>query len=92
MKIVNDSVPIDEGTAVALSKMTIEYTADLDCCQSEKEYPEGVQTLTVETDDGGGGKFLRIHTGKAGWSINNTTELIDVLNDFNSRLNLNFEK
>lgn len=90
MKIINDSVPIDERTAVALSKMTIEYTAELDCCQSEEEHPDGMQVLTIETDDGGGGKFLRIHTGEAGWSINNTAELIDVLNDFNSRLNLNF--
>lgn len=86
MTIVDDNFPPENSECVALSKMTIEYVQDLDCCQSEHEYPDGYQTLTVTTDDGGGGKFLRIYTGSAGWSISNIDELVDLLNDFKRRL------
>ncbi len=85
MEIVNDMFPPDSGS-VALSKMTIEYVQDLDCCQSEKDYPEDCQILTVTTDDGGGGKFLRIKTNEAGWSINNIDEFVSILTDFKNRL------
>ena len=86
MTIVDDNFPPENSECIALSKMTIEYVQDLDCCQSEHEYPDCCQTLTVTTDDGGGGKFLRIYTGSAGWSISNIDELIDLLNDFKRRL------
>lgn len=86
MTIVDDSFPPENSECIALSKMTIEYVQDLDCCQSEHEYPDCCQTLTVTTDDGGGGKFLRIYTGSAGWSISNIDELVDLLNDFKRRL------
>lgn len=86
MTIVDDNFPPENSECIALSKMTIEYVQDLDCCQSEHEYPDCCQTLTVTTDDGGGGKFLRIYTGSAGWSISNIDELVDLLNDFKRRL------
>lgn len=86
MTIVDDNFPPEGSECIALSKMTIEYVQDLDCCQSEHEYPDCCQTLTITTDDGGGGKFLRICTGSAGWSINNIDELVDLLNDFKQRL------
>lgn len=84
MKIVDEWIGEDEH--VALSKLTIEYTQELDCCQLEKDHPDGFQMLTITTDDGGGGKFLRINTGEAGWSINNIDELADLLSDFKQRL------
>ena len=86
MTIVDDNFPPENSECIALSKMTIEYVQDLDCCQSEHEYPDCCQTLTVTTDDGGGGKFLRIYTGSAGWSISNIDELVDLLHDFKRRL------
>ena len=86
MTIVDDNFPPENSECIALSKMTIEYVQDLDCCQSEHEYPDCCQTLTVTTDDGEGGKFLRIYTGSAGWSISNIDELVDLLNDFKRRL------
>ena len=85
MTIVDDDFPKD-SECIALSKMTIEYVQDLDCCQSEHEYPDCCQTLTITTEDGGGGKFLRIYTSSAGWSISNIDELVDLLNDFKRRL------
>lgn len=86
MTIVDDNFPPEGSECIALSKMTVEYVQDLDCCQSEHKYPDGCQTLTITTDDGGGGKFLRINTGSAGWSIGNIDELVDLLNDFKQRL------
>lgn len=84
MKIVDDWIGRDGF--VALTKLTVEYVQELDCCQSEKEHSDGYQVLTVTTDDGGGGKFLRINTGEAGWSINDINELVDLLSDFKQRL------
>lgn len=85
VKVVDDAFPLDE-VCVALSKLTAEYVQPLDNCQSEDEHPDGCQTLTVTTDDGGGGKFIRIKTGEAGWSISNVEELVGILNDFIKRL------
>lgn len=85
VKVVDDAFPLDED-CVALSKLTAEYVQPLDNCQSEDEHPDGCQTLTVTTDDGGGGKFIRIKTGEAGWSISNVEELVGILNDFIKRL------
>jgi hypothetical protein len=75
---------------VELEKMTCEYVQEVDCCQDESDFrPDGgIQKLILETDDGGGGKFIRIHTGEAGWSINEPEELLEVLNNFKSRLSL----
>ena len=86
MTIVDDNFPPEDSECIALSKMTIEYVQDLDCCQSEHEYTDCCQTLTITTDAGGGGKFLSICTGSAGWSISNINELVDLLNDFKQRL------
>lgn len=83
-KIVDDLYPsLDE---VALSKVSAEYTQNLDCCQSEREYPDSCQILTIETDDGGGGKFFRIKTGNAGWSFDNVDAFVKILNDFKQRI------
>ena len=54
MKLADNEFP-NLLNEISVSKVTIEYVQDLDCCQSEKDYPEGVQILTVTTDDGGGG-------------------------------------
>jgi len=86
MKIVDKFSSEGNFEDVLLCKLTIEYTQDLDCCQFEKDHPDGCQILTVTTDDGGGGKFLRIKTGEAGWSISDIEELVTVLTDFKQRL------
>lgn len=85
IKVVDDIFPSDDN-CVALSKVTAEYIQSLDCCQSEKDHPDGCQILTVTTDDGGGGKFIRIKTGEAGWSFSRTEDLVDILTDFIKRL------
>lgn len=85
VKVVDDIFPPD-NVSVALSEMKVEYTQSLDCCQPEKDHPDCCQILTITTDDDGGGKFIRIKTGEAGWSISNVEELVGILNDFIKRL------
>ncbi len=86
MKLADNEFP-NLLNEVSVSKVTIEYVQDLDCCQSEKDYPEGVQILTVTTDDGGGGKFIRFNTGESGWSVDmdNIEDVIKILTDFKQR-------
>jgi hypothetical protein len=84
MKIINNSY--GDGDDVALSEITITYRQEVDCCQSENDYDEGCQSLIISTHDGGGGKFLRINTGEAGWSFNNSQDLIDIITDFEKRI------
>ncbi len=82
MKIVDDYSSLDN---IQLEKVSATYTQELDCCQSEKDHPDECQILTLETDDGGGGKFIRFKTGEAGWSISDIEELELVINDFKKR-------
>lgn len=85
MKIIDSCFP-HNGDEIALSQLSIEYTQDLDTCQSESEFPDGCQILTITTDDGGGGKFIRLKTGDSGWSFDNIETLVELLNDFKQRL------
>lgn len=84
MKIVDKIIPTKFGE-VALSKISIEYIQELDCCQSEDDHPDECQILTISTDDGGAGKFLRLKTGEAGWSIDKDEDLIEIISDFRKR-------
>ena len=85
MKLVDTEFP-NEANEVSVSKITIEYVQELDSCQSEQDYPEGIQVLTVTTDDAGGGKFIIFHTGKAGWSIDQIDDVVKILSDFKQRI------
>lgn len=86
MKIVDELFPAEGTQDVALSKVTIEYIQDLDCCQFAKDYPEEIQKLTITTDDGGGGKFMRIITDASGWSVDSIEDFIKILSDFKQRI------
>jgi hypothetical protein len=88
MQIIVDGVPDNSTGDILLESMKVEYMQELDSCQSTSEYPIGIQCLTIETDNAGGGKFLRIHTGEAGWSINDIEELVNILKDFRKRCSL----
>ena len=86
MNIINAMYPKERGKEVALSKLTAEYTQDLDNCQSSFEVGEDLQTLTIETDDAGEGKFFRMKIGSSGWSFDEIDEVVTVLEDFKNRL------
>ena len=84
MKLVTTEFP-NTADEVSVSKVTVKYVQDLDCCQSERDYPEGIQILTVTTDDGGGGKFIGLNTGESGWSLDSIEDIIKILSDFKQR-------
>lgn len=84
--IVDDIFPSDDGYEVALSEMSAKYVQNLDCCQSDTDYPNDCQILTIETDNGGGGKFFRLRTGEAGWSFDEVEDFVTILNDFKQRI------
>lgn len=67
-----------------VSKMCVEYTQPGDCCEDEDNY----QTLRIETEDGGGGPFLRLSiVGCDHFSVDGIDTLKDIINDFYERLN-----
>ena len=79
--IVNGMFPDDEQ--VLLESMSITYIQQPDCCSGGDE----IQELTIETRDGGGGKFLNIRTNEYGWSIEpDNNELDQIIFDFKERL------
>lgn len=80
--IVNGMFPDDEQ--VLLESMSVTYIQQPDCCSDGDE----IQELTIETRDGGGGKFFNIRTNEHGWSIEpDNNELDQLINDFKRRLN-----
>ena len=82
--ISNETLPIN-GDEIAIYKVKITYCQELDCCQSAKDYSEELQYLTLESDDGGGGKFIRMKVGDSGWSFSTIKDLEEVLADFKKR-------
>ena len=82
--ISNETFP-GNGDEIAIYKVKITYCQELDCCQSVEDYPEELQYLTLESDDGGGGKFIRMKVGDSGWSFSTIKDLEEVLADFKKR-------
>lgn len=82
--ISNETFP-SNGDEIAIYKVKITYCQELDCCQSVEDYPEELQYLTLESDDGGAGKFIRMKVGDSGWSFSTIKDLEEVLADFKKR-------
>ena len=82
--ISNETLPIN-GDEIAIYKVKITYCQELDCCQSVEDYPEELQYLILESDDGGAGKFIRMKVGDSGWSFSTIKDLEEVLADFKKR-------
>ena len=74
VKIINDGYPTDNE--VLVDTVIIKYWQDNDCTEGDEEGQE----LTIESRDGGGGKFLHLKT--KGWSISDESDLIPILEHF----------
>ena len=61
---------------INITSIVIETSQESDSCDSED-----FQDLTVEFDDAGGGFFLRLKTGKNGWSFDNINDISKTIND-----------
>lgn len=77
MEIINETFP-DTGK-IGIYETKITYIQDSDSTEEDFD-----QLLTIETRDAGGGKFLHLKT--EGWSFDSIEDLVDVLNDFNKRI------
>lgn len=80
----NSILPIEdmnyEDYQVAVDDVSVTYVQSNDCTE---EY--GTQTITISTRNNGVARFLNIKTGDEGWSINDTNDLIQLINDFKKR-------
>ena len=63
-----------------ISSISIDYTQSWDSCEW------GTETLTVSTDDAGGGIFFRIDTNWSTFAFDNTEEILKILKDFQTRI------
>lgn len=71
----------DLDDKVYLDEVTITYIQNPDCTENnDAEY----QRLTISTRDNGIDKFLNIKTNN--WSIGNTSNLVEVIEDFKKRI------
>lgn len=81
-------VPIEDKRAykdniVAFDDVSVTYIQNNDnCAESDEE----VQTLTITTRNNGAARFLNIKTED--WSFEDADELIDIINDFKKRANV----
>lgn len=72
------------GDKPTVSKLIVEYTQDGDCEQDR----DVVQTLRLETADGGGGPFIRMSIVEGDYfSVTDISELEPIFKDFKERLN-----
>lgn len=77
MKIITEGFPNDDE--VLVDRIQVTYLQNPDCVSNrDNDYQE----LTLETRDGGGGKFINIRTNEYGWSISEENDLIPILKHF----------
>lgn len=84
MILYNNEIPDNNSGAVYIENFTVTYTQDLNSCQSESDFNDDYQRLTLTTDDAGGGKFIHMTLGDAGWSldVNEIEDFIEILRHF----------
>ena len=75
---------------VNLTKMSCTYVQEADCEEDDRD--DKMQVLTLETEDGGGGPFIRMSIGRDDpmdsqyWSVSSIDDLKEIFDDFNERL------
>jgi hypothetical protein len=77
---------IDKNQKITVNKMSVEYTQEADDCQAN----EDPQTLEISTHDAGSGTYFVIKSDR--WAFDSIEEIIKIIHDFQSRLNLENEK
>ena len=77
MEIITGRLPNNDD--ILLDSIQMTYYQDNDCV----ECSDTGQRITIETRDGGGGKFYNIKTD--GWSFDSTEQITHLINDFIKR-------
>lgn len=83
MEVITNGWPDESRDQVLLEEITCKYLQPADCTENQDE----VQTITISSRDGGGGKFINFKTES--WSITGDDfkkELIPLFEDFKSRM------
>ena len=83
MEVITNGWPDESRDQVLLEEITCKYLQPADCTEDRDE----VQTITISSRDGGGGKFINFKTES--WSITGDDfkkELIPLFEDFKSRM------
>ena len=83
MEVITEGWPDEGKDQVLLEEITCKYLQPADCTENQDE----VQTITISSRDGGGGKFINFKTES--WSITGDDfkkELIPLFEDFKSRM------
>lgn len=72
-KFTDDEICVDDISVI--------YSQNGDCTETEDD----AQEITISTRNNGTGRFIHIQTGKNGWSISDTDELVKIIEDFKKR-------
>jgi hypothetical protein len=73
-----------EFKGIEVSKVTVSYTQQGDCCENEDNF----QTLTLTSEDNGCAPFIRMSiTENDHFSVDSINDLQKIFADFNRRLN-----
>ena len=82
---MNDLIPNDFAPKkVGVTEVTVSY------CQDGDSNSGAFQLLEVKTEDAGGGSFFVIKTER--WAFDKIDDLINILNDFKKRINIEEDK
>lgn len=84
MKILEGKFP--ENNDVGLYSLKAEYVQNADCCDNQ----DNIQSLHIETQNNGVDNFYIIKTER--WAIDDSNDLVTVINDFKKRFNNNETK
>ena len=85
MRIITEGLPDGKEDVVLLDKMSCTYLQEPDCVSDIDDYQE----ITIETRDGGGGKFFNLRTNEYGWSFDEVSRITEIIEDFKRRLDEN---
>ena len=82
LKIITDYEEHDPdcGEEVMVESIQVTFSQEPDCTESRDD---NCQELTLETRDGGGGKFIHLKT--KGWSISDENDLYQLIKYFRSK-------
>ncbi len=83
MKIVSFEEGKFKDDEVVFDDISIKYTQNADCTEDDGTYQE----LDITSRNNGTARFINIKT--EGWSIDNPNDLVDIINDFCKRADIN---
>lgn len=83
MKIISFDKSKFKDDEVVFDDVSIKYTQNADCTEGNDE----IQELDITSRNNGTARFINIKT--EGWSIDNPNDLVDIINDFCKRADIN---